>query len=159
MFHHPVSIFFEPSLNDYSANTAVHDAEVHLSPIQSPEAELDDSEQNSIQSNSDPCMCPVIDLTEDSDPEPQDFASDNEPHHTLSDSPDSSSNHSQSSITSPQAAAAVNNATERDRLEASSSITVDGHGNIAAETQTQGPMPLLSTASASAMCSACYWHF
>ena len=141
----------DPSLNDYSANTAVNDSEAHLPLIRSPEPDLDDSEQNNIQSNLD--LFPVIDLTKESSPKPQHFVSgisNNEPHYNSSVS---SSHNNQSSITSPQVPAIINNTTARSQFEAYSSITVDSHGYIVAEAQTQGPMMLLPNSSAKAVCS------
>ena len=89
----------EPSLNDY---TAVDSNNSEVDP-QSPQTiNLDDSEQSNV-----PDPCTIIDLTEESDPELQQFVSNDEPvlsHHTLSDSYycDTNQSHPQASTASTQ---------------------------------------------------------
>ena len=124
----------EPSLNDYTA-VDIGNSEVCPQPIQSPKIiNLDDSEQSNVQSNSNPFMCAVIDLTEESDSEPQQCSPpNNEP-----------ANHSQTSIASTQV---------RVQLEACSSVTVDDQVRISIEATSQGPVSLLPNSSANAVCS------
>jgi len=86
-------------LNDY---TAVDNDNSEVDP-QSPQTiNLDDSEQNNVQSNPDPCT--IIDLSEESDPELQQFVSNNEPVLSLSDSHhcDTNQSHSQASTVPTQ---------------------------------------------------------